>query len=58
MGRNGLHTPELGQAVRNIKDEDDEEAVCRAFDLKVSEEGVGTEEIESFVYDVCLIRIR
>lgn len=58
LRRHGLHAPELGQAVRYVKDEDDEQAVCGSFDLKVSEEGVCTEEIESFVYYVCLVWIR
>lgn len=36
---------DFGKAVRDIKNEDDEETVRRALDLEVSEEGVGTEEV-------------
>jgi hypothetical protein len=43
---------DLGQAVRDEEDEDDEEAVCGALDFKVAEEGVGAEEVERFVYYV------
>lgn len=44
----------FGQTIRNEEDEHDEGAVRRPFDLKVAEEGIGTEEIEGLVYDVRL----
>ena len=48
---------ELGEAVGDEEDEDNEEAIGGALDLEVAEEGVGTEEVESLVDDVCFGRI-
>ena len=45
----------LGEAVGDEQDEDNEVAVCRAFDLEVAEEGVGAEEVECLVKDVCFV---
>lgn len=50
-GRCTLRT-EFGEAIGDVEDEDDQGAVCGAFDLEIAEEGVGAEEIEGFVYDV------
>ena len=46
---------ELREAVGDEEDEYDEVAVGRAFDLEVAEEGVGAEEVESFVEDIGFI---
>jgi hypothetical protein len=48
----------LGKTVRDVKDENDEEAVGGALDLKVTEERVGTEEVEGFVNYVRLVWVR
>ena len=45
---------DLGKAVGDEEDEDNEEAIGGALDLEVAEEGVGTEEVESLVNDICL----
>lgn len=47
-------TTNLGQTVGDEEDEDDESSVCWTFDLKVPEQRVGTEEVQSFVDDICL----
>ena len=52
LARHGLSCTKLCEAVGNKEDEDDEEAIGRALDLEVAEEGVGTEEVESLVDDV------
>ena len=46
---------DFGKAVGDEEDEYDEVAVGRAFDLEVAEEGVGAEEVESFVEDIGFI---
>lgn len=58
LGRNGLCGANLGEAVGDIKDEDNEETISGALDLEVAEEGVGSEEVESLVDDVCFRRVR
>lgn len=50
--------PNFRETVRNEEDEDDQEAVGGSFDLEVAEEGVGTEEVQCFIYDIGLIWIR
>lgn len=45
---------EFGETVGDIEDEDDESSVGRTLDLEIAEKGVGTEEVEGFVYDVVL----
>ena len=45
---------DLGEAVRDEENEDNEEAVSGTLDLEVAEEGVGTEEVEGLVNDVSL----
>ncbi|KAH8094839.1 Nin one binding Zn-ribbon like-domain-containing protein [Cristinia sonorae] len=57
LRRPSSRLPKFLQAIGNIKNEDDEETVCGTFDLKVSEEGVGTEEVECFVDNVGTIGI-
>lgn len=47
----------LGETVGDIKNEDDESAVRWAFDLKVTEERIGAEQIQSFVDYVRLLRV-
>ena len=54
----GLGGAKLGKAVGHIKDEDNKETISGALDLEVAEEGIGSEEVESLVDDVCLRRIR
>ena len=49
---------ELGEAVGDEEDEDNEEAIGGALDLEVAEEGVGTKEVEGFVNDIRLRWIR
>ena len=44
---------DLGKAVRDEEDEDYEQAIGGALDLEVAEEGVGAEEVEGLVDDVC-----
>lgn len=36
---------DLGEAVRDVEDEDDEQPVRGAFDLKVAEQRVGAKEV-------------
>ena len=43
---------DLGKAVRDEEDEDNEQAIGGAFDLEVAEEGVGTKEVEGLVNDI------
>ena len=52
LARHGLGCTKLCEAVGNKEDEDDEEAIGRALDLEVAEEGVGTEEVKGLVDDV------
>ena len=54
---NRSSTPDFGQAVGDEKDEDDQRSVCWTFDFKVPEQRVGTEEVQSFIDDICLRRI-
>ena len=49
---------DLGKAVRDEEDEDNEEAIGGAFDLEVAEQGVGTEQVKGFVDNVRLIGVR
>jgi len=49
--------PELRETVGDEEDEDDEEAVGGALDLEVTEEGVGTEEVEGLVDDVRSVEV-
>ena len=51
----GARTAKLRETIRNEEDEDDQEAIARSLDLKVSEKRVGAEEVEGFVYDVSLL---
>ena len=44
---------DLGKAVRDEEDEDYEEAIGGPLDLEVAEEGVGAEEVEGLVDNVC-----
>jgi hypothetical protein len=48
----------LRKTIRHEEDEDDEEAIARSLDLKVSKKRVGTEEVECFVDDVSLFAAR
>lgn len=43
---------QLGEAVGHKQYAVDQHTVCRALDLKVSEEGVGPEQVQHLVYDV------
>lgn len=45
LARGGTGGSNFGETVGDIKDEDDEETIRRTLDLKVPEEGVGTEEV-------------
>lgn len=45
---------EFRKAIGDVEDEDDQSPVCGTFDLEVAKKGVGTEEIEGFIYDVVL----
>ena len=54
LGRNGLCGANLGKAVGHIKDEDNKETISGALDLEIAEEGIGSEEVESLVNDICL----
>ena len=51
--RRDLGTSEFGETVGDEEDEDNEETIGRALDLEVAEEGVGAEEVEGLVDDVC-----
>ena len=48
-------TAKLRKTIRNEEDEDDQEAIARSLDLKVSEKRVGAEEVEGFVDDISLL---
>ena len=54
LARDSLRRADLSKAVGDEEDEDDEETVGWALDLEVAEEGVGAEEVESLVNDICL----
>jgi len=55
LSRRGARTAKLRKTIRNEEDEDDQEAIARSLDLKVSEKRVGAEEVEGFVDDVSLL---
>ena len=57
LSRDGLRCADLGEAVGDEEDEDDEEAIGGAFNLEVAEEGVGAEEVEGLVDDVGFRRV-
>ena len=57
LTRDGLRCADLGEAVGDEEDEDDEEAIGGAFNLEVAEEGVGAEEVEGLVDDVGFRRV-
>jgi len=48
----GTRGADLGKAVRDEENEDDEETVGGALDLEVAEEGVGAEEVDGFIDNV------
>ena len=52
LRRYGARAADLGQTVGNIENKHNQRAVCWALDLKVAEERVGTEEVESFIDDI------
>ena len=52
--RHRARRSKLGQTIGDVEDEDDEGTVGRAFDLKVSEERVGAEQVDGFVYYVAV----
>jgi len=58
LAGHGAHRANLGETIGDEEDEDDEGAIGGAFDLKVAEEGVGTEQVECLVDHVSLRRIR
>ena len=53
LARNRARSTNLGKAVGDVEDEDDEQPVGRSLDLKVAEKRVGAEEVERLVYYVC-----
>lgn len=55
LGRRGARTPQLRKTIGNEEDEDNQEAIARSLDFKVSEKRVGAEEVEGFVDDVSLL---
>lgn len=57
LGRGGFRGADLRQAVRDIEDENDEEAIGGSLDLEVAEEGVRTEEVERLVNHIVLFRV-
>ena len=58
LSRRGACTAELCKTIGDEEDEDDQEAITGSFDLKVPEERVGAEEVQSFIDDVALLVTR
>jgi hypothetical protein len=58
LTRGRLCSANLSEAVGNVEDEDNEKTICRALDLEVAEERVCPEEIEGFVNNISLFRVR
>ena len=58
LSRRAACTAKLRKAIRNEEDEDDQKAITGSFDLKVSEERVGAEEVQGFIDDVALLVTR
>jgi len=48
----GARAPELSETIGDEENEHNEGTVRRAFDLKITEQGVGAEEVERFVNDI------
>ena len=54
LTRDSLRCADLGEAVGDEEDEDDEEAIGGPFNLEVAEEGVGTEAVKSLDGALCV----
>lgn len=46
------------KAIGDEEDEVDERSVCCAFDFEVSEQRIRPEEVQGFIYDIRLARVR
>jgi len=58
LSRRGACTAEFCETIGDEEDEDDEKTITRTLDLEISEERVGTEEVECLVDDVSLVITR
>lgn len=58
QSRRGACTAKFRETIGNEEDEDDEKTITRPFDLEVSEERVGAEEVECLIDDVSLLITR
>lgn len=52
LRRHRARTADLRETVRNVQNEDDQDTVGRAFDLEISKQGVGAEEVYRLIEDI------
>ncbi len=52
LRRYRARAPDLRKTVRNVQNKDDQDTVGGAFDLEISKQGVGAEEVYGLIEDI------